>query len=86
MGTFGPVPELRDDHLQAPLPSRLPPRHPLREEIMRRHARAVGARAPTYRDPATGLSVFTARFLADRGWCCASGCRHCPFEQPGAAG
>jgi hypothetical protein len=25
------------------------------------------------------LFVFTARFLRDRGYCCESGCRHCPY-------
>jgi hypothetical protein len=24
--------------------------------------------------------VFTARFLRRRGYCCESGCRHCPFD------
>ena len=24
--------------------------------------------------------VFTAKFLLRRGYCCESGCRHCPFE------
>ena len=28
-----------------------------------------------------GLFVFTAAFLRKRGYCCESGCRHCPFEQ-----
>ena len=23
--------------------------------------------------------VFTARFLLRRGYCCGSGCRHCPY-------
>jgi hypothetical protein len=23
--------------------------------------------------------VFTAKFLRERGYCCESGCRHCPF-------
>ena len=23
--------------------------------------------------------VFTAKFLRDRGYCCESGCRHCPY-------
>ena len=23
--------------------------------------------------------VFTEKFLRDRGYCCESGCRHCPF-------
>ena len=26
-----------------------------------------------------GLMVFTAAFLLKRGYCCDSGCRHCPF-------
>ncbi|MEP6820097.1 MAG: DUF5522 domain-containing protein [bacterium] len=28
-----------------------------------------------------GLLVFTAAFLRKRGYCCESGCRHCPYEQ-----
>jgi hypothetical protein len=43
------------------------------------HAAAVAAGEPCYMDPSTGLSVFTAAFHADRGYCCDSGCRHCPF-------
>jgi len=34
---------------------------------------------PAYLDPVSGLYVFTARFLADRGSCCDTGCRHCPY-------
>lgn len=26
-----------------------------------------------------GLMVFTEKFLRDRGYCCESGCRHCPY-------
>lgn len=26
-----------------------------------------------------GLMVFTERFLMRRGFCCESGCRHCPY-------
>jgi hypothetical protein len=26
-----------------------------------------------------GLFVFTAAFLRKRGYCCQSGCRHCPY-------
>jgi len=26
-----------------------------------------------------GLLVFTAQYLRDRGYCCTSGCRHCPY-------
>ena len=28
-----------------------------------------------------GLLVFTAAYLRRRGYCCESGCRHCPYEQ-----
>jgi hypothetical protein len=27
-----------------------------------------------------GLFVFTATFLRQRGYCCESGCRHCPYQ------
>ncbi|HMC29495.1 MAG TPA: DUF5522 domain-containing protein [Candidatus Angelobacter sp.] len=26
-----------------------------------------------------GNWVFTAKFLLQRGYCCRSGCRHCPY-------
>jgi hypothetical protein len=70
---------LRADHLSTPAPERLSLRHPLRAEILERHRAAVESGRPTYRDPASGLSVLTAAFLAGRGYCCLSGCRHCPF-------
>ena len=28
-----------------------------------------------------GLFVFTATFLRKRGYCCESGCRHCPYQK-----
>ncbi|HEV7682677.1 MAG TPA: DUF5522 domain-containing protein [Pyrinomonadaceae bacterium] len=28
-----------------------------------------------------GLFVFTATFLRKRGYCCDSGCRHCPYQK-----
>ena len=70
---------LRDEYLQQPHVQRLSRRHPRFAEIMARHSEAVAAGDPSYDDPATGLSVFTAEFLAERGYCCDSGCRHCPF-------
>jgi hypothetical protein len=73
------VAALRDDHLRVPHPSRLAPSHRHRDEILARHAAAVASGSPTYRDPVSGYSVFTAAFLAARGECCDSGCRHCPF-------
>ena len=27
-----------------------------------------------------GLLVFTENFLLDRGYCCGSGCKHCPYN------
>jgi hypothetical protein len=32
-----------------------------------------------YDDPVTGLFVFTAAYLDERGYCCDQGCRHCPY-------
>ena len=74
------VPELRVEYLEHAHPQRLAPGHPRFLEIMTRHSDAVARGEATYEDPVTGLSVFTAAFLADRGYCCDSGCRHCPFE------
>jgi hypothetical protein len=37
--------------------------------------------SPGYVDPATGLYVLTAAMLRDRGECCGSGCRHCPYPE-----
>lgn len=33
-----------------------------------------------YEDPETGYSVFTELAHRQRGWCCGSGCRHCPYS------
>lgn len=27
-----------------------------------------------------GLMVMTEKFHQDRGYCCGSGCRHCPYK------
>ena len=47
--------------------------------IDRAHAEAVARGDDGYIDPDTGLYVMTASYLADRGFCCGSGCRHCPY-------
>jgi len=70
---------LREDAIRTPHPSRLSPRHPRRAEILSAHDAAVAAGVPTYRDPVSGLAVFTAAQLIARGTCCSSGCRHCPY-------
>jgi hypothetical protein len=54
-------------------------RRALPAEVEAAHDRAVAEGRPTYRDPATGFDVFTACALRDRGRCCGSGCRHCPY-------
>jgi len=78
-GVPSPPPSLRDDWRTVPHPRRLAEQHPQRAEILRRHAEALDRNVPVYSDPTSGLSVFTAEFLATRGYCCESGCRHCPF-------
>jgi hypothetical protein len=72
-------PALRPDWHTTPHPRRLAANHPRYAEILSRHDGAVAARLPVYTDPTSGLSVFTAVFLAERGYCCDSGCRHCPY-------
>lgn len=34
-----------------------------------------------YIDQETGFMVFTAKYHLKRGYCCGSGCRHCPFPK-----
>lgn len=62
-----------------PHPDRLPPEHPAFARIVAAHDAALSAGDDGYLDPATGLFVLTAGFLWERGFCCASGCRHCPW-------
>jgi hypothetical protein len=62
-----------------PHPDRLPVGRGDRDEILARHEQALAAGEPGYTDPASGLFVMTAATLWDRGTCCGSGCRHCPF-------
>lgn len=70
---------LDDRPLTRPAAQRLPHDQPGRDRILAAHAAAMEAGASMYQDPGTGLHVLTARYLADRGSCCASGCRHCPY-------
>ena len=65
--------------LTEPHPDRLAPDHPRRTEILAAHATALERGEAGYLDPATGLFVLTAAYLADRGTCCGKGCRHCPY-------
>ena len=43
------------------------------------HEAACAAGEATYRDPATGYTVFTRLAHLKRGKCCGSACRHCPY-------
>ena len=44
------------------------------------HDQACERKEFTYIDPKTGLMVFTKLYHLDRGHCCSSGCRHCPYK------
>ncbi|XP_055289926.1 uncharacterized protein C1orf53-like [Moschus berezovskii] len=45
------------------------------------HAAACAAGQLNYVDPATGCMVFTQLAHLQRGQCCGSACRHCPYGQ-----
>jgi hypothetical protein len=66
---------------QFPHPSRLSPQSPFFASIIAAHEAAVAGGQRTYVDPATGLTVLTVVTHLDRGTCCASGCRHCPWVE-----
>lgn len=44
------------------------------------HDEAVTRQHDGYLDPVTGRFVFTAAYLWERGTCCNTGCRHCPYS------
>ena len=77
----GDLSALRDDWLE-PRPDRLDDRAPDRDEILAAHRSAIEAGEEGCIDPRTGLFVLTAGYLAERGYCCDQGCRHCPYERP----
>ena len=49
------------------------------EQVGSTSASALVAGEDYYSEGAT--IVFTARFLLRRGYCCESGCRHCPYGE-----
>ncbi|XP_042557197.1 uncharacterized protein C1orf53 homolog [Dipodomys spectabilis] len=49
--------------------------------IVELHEAACAAGQLSYADPATGLAVFTRLAHLQRGSCCGSACRHCPYGQ-----
>jgi len=44
------------------------------------HAEALAKDQSRYLDPETGFVVFTELGLKQRGDCCGSACRHCPYN------
>ncbi|HEY3177153.1 MAG TPA: DUF5522 domain-containing protein [Candidatus Polarisedimenticolia bacterium] len=65
--------------LHLPHPDRLAPSSAGYAAILQRHEAAIAGGRSLYVDPATGAMVFTAKALWERGYCCDSGCRHCPY-------
>ncbi|KAK1163990.1 hypothetical protein AOXY_G15962 [Acipenser oxyrinchus oxyrinchus] len=51
------------------------------KKIIEIHEEACQAGQQTYVDPATGYLVFTRHAHLQRGKCCGSACRHCPYGQ-----
>ncbi|XP_029002656.1 uncharacterized protein C1orf53 homolog [Betta splendens] len=49
--------------------------------IHRIHREACEAQKQMYVDPSSGYKVFTEHAHLQRGKCCGSACRHCPFGQ-----
>lgn len=48
-------------------------------EIERIHTHAVEQGLYFYVDPKTGYQVMTELTHRERGYCCQSACRHCPY-------
>jgi uncharacterized protein DUF5522 len=78
-GPDATVGQLADRPLGEPHPDRLSPTRADYGEIIGAHAEALRVGNDTYVDPGSGLTVLTAGYLARRGYCCGSGCRHCPY-------
>ncbi|KAF7202606.1 uncharacterized protein C1orf53 homolog [Nothobranchius furzeri] len=47
--------------------------------IHRKHEEACQAKEQMYVDPSSGYKVFTEYAHLQRGKCCGSACRHCPY-------
>jgi hypothetical protein len=69
-----------DDERRRPLLDRFAPHDPGFDAAILAHEAAMARGEDGYLDPTTGAFVFTAGYLRERGHCCGSGCRHCPWE------
>lgn len=58
----------------------VPSDDPAALEVAQAHQKALQSGDSTYIDPKSGYKVMTVGTLADRGTCCGSGCRHCPYS------
>lgn len=64
-----------DSDTESTLPvTRLPP------DVVAAHDAAVAAGEELYLDPESELWAMTRPALLARGYCCGSGCRHCPYD------
>lgn len=75
-------PATRDDDMVSPLPS-ITDMEDLgftSTGFAQVHDEACRQSRLQYEDPETGYSVFTALAHKERGYCCGSGCRHCPYS------
>lgn len=54
-------------------------RNTLSEQIQKLHDEACKKGEEGYLDPEEGYFVFTRQYHLQRGECCESGCRHCPY-------
>lgn len=59
----------------------LPHDYPQYDEVMKRHSEAINKDEFYYVDPISSIEVFTAKYLSERGCCCGSGCRYCPYGE-----
>ena len=64
-----------------PNPSRCSPERSDYEAILAAHEAAIERGDTSYRDPTSGLVVMTHCSHLERGTCCDSSCRHCPYHE-----
>lgn len=76
---------IRDRMSRPPLPTSVVIEGPneteraLPEAVMKVHQQSVDMGEHTYKDPITGLVVFTRAAHIQKGRCCGCKCRHCPY-------
>ncbi len=71
---------IREDWM-TPAPDRLSPEHAEFDALVDAHDASVERAQMGYIEDTSGLFVFNAQTLKDRGYCCSRGCRHCPYDR-----